>query len=122
MILPPTTNYQRQQYTTLTSGDDVWDDLLDALLPDGDGCVAVIRAYLDASERRDSGLFSVAAYLFDSARVRRFRREWKDTFGQQTFSWADLIARSQSFKVLRGPEHDDEHARLVREGVRMVRE
>jgi hypothetical protein len=101
---------------------DAWDDLLDLLLPDEDGCVAVIRAYIDASERKEMGLFSVAGFLFDSGRVRGFRKEWNRTFGGSRFSWADLIARSKPFDHLRGREHDDEHAELVRTGVRLVRD
>jgi hypothetical protein len=81
---------------TLLENEDVWADLLDLLLPEGDGCVAVLTAYIDASERKDSGLFSVAGYLFESGRVRRFRQERKKTFGSLKFSWADLIVGSHS--------------------------
>jgi hypothetical protein len=41
---------------TLLENEDVWADLLDLLLPEGDGCVAVLTAYIDASERKDCGL------------------------------------------------------------------
>jgi len=82
----------------------------------------VLRAYLDASSRDDSGLFAVAGYLFESGRVRRFRQDWRETFGYEKFSWADLIARTKPFKHLRGRENDAEHTRLVAAGVSLVRQ
>ena len=102
--------------------DDVWDDIPDQHFPDSPGYIAVLRAYVDASTRDDSGLLCVSAYLFESGRVRRFRQQWRDTFGSESFSWADLIARSKPFKHLRGPENNREHDRLVAAGVSLVRE
>ncbi|MDQ3417690.1 MAG: hypothetical protein M3541_02750 [Acidobacteriota bacterium] len=102
--------------------EDVWGDIIDLHFPDGDGYIAVLRAYVDASHREESGLFSVSAYLFESRRVRRFRQVWRDTFGYKTFSWADLIARTGQFKHLRGRENNTEHTRLVAAGVSLVRE
>ena len=61
---------------------------------------------MDASTRNDQGLLSVAVYLFDSTRERRFRQQWRDTFGEATFSWADLVARTGPFMHLRGREPD----------------
>jgi hypothetical protein len=99
--------------------DDVWDDLCDIHESE---VIAVLRAYIDASTRKESGLLSVAGYLFESGPVRRFRQEWRDTFGPERFSWADLIARSRPFKGLRGEEHNAEHDRLVAAGVSLLRE
>ncbi|HWW87625.1 MAG TPA: hypothetical protein VNZ26_28700, partial [Vicinamibacterales bacterium] len=82
----------------------------------------MLRAYVDASSRDETGLIAVAGYLFESGRVRRFRQQWRDTFGEGTFSWSDLIARSKQFRGLRGHEHDDEHTRLVATGVSLVRD
>lgn len=102
--------------------DDVWDDILDLHCPDQDGCIAVLRVYIDASTRDDSGLLSVAGYLFESSRVRRFRQRWRDTFGTENFSWADLVARRKAFKHLQGKENNPEHSRLIAAGVSIVRE
>jgi hypothetical protein len=104
---------------------DFWDELL----PDGEGPVVVLRAYVDASSREvihpvsgDKGdLLTVAGYLFESRqRARGFSQKWEATFGIQSFSWADLIARSKPFKHLR----DDrlEHDRLVAKGISIIRE
>ena len=82
----------------------------------------MLRGYLDASRRDDQGLLSVAVYLFESSRVRRFRQCWRETFGEAQFSWADLVARSGPFKSLRGDQFKDEHRRLMAEGVQAVRE
>jgi hypothetical protein len=109
--------------------DDPWDELLDALLPDAEGHVVVLRAYVDASSREvvhplngeKGDLITVAAYLFESRqRARFFSQRWKDTFGTNSFSWADLIARSKQFKYLRDdkPGHD----RLVAAGISIIRE
>jgi hypothetical protein len=106
----------------LEAAEDIWDDVLDTHFPDDCGCIAVLRAYVDASTREDSGLLTVAAYLFESGRVRRFRQEWRDTFGTERFSWADLISRGKPFRHLRGKEHDAEHSKLVAAGVEMLRE
>src|SRR6059058_4545089 len=102
---------------------EIWDEICDM---HGE-FIAVLRAYVDASTRGKSEdgepeLVSVAAYLFESGRVRRFRQEWRDTFGTANFSWADLIARSKPFKHLRGKEHDAEHNRLVAAGISLLRE
>jgi hypothetical protein len=102
--------------------EDIWDALIEAHFPDGDGLVAVLHAYVDASSRDDIGLLAVTAYLFESLRLRRFRQRWGRTFGDSTFSWADLIARSNQFKHLRGRENDAEHTRLVSEAVAIVRD
>jgi len=112
-------------------GDEIGDDLVDVHFPECDGCVAVLRAYIDASTREDSGLLSVAAYMFESGRVRRFRQRWRDTFGADNFSWADLIARAEPFKNLRIEDGDSqhvrnqknvEHKRLVSAAVEIIRE
>lgn len=111
------------------SEDDISDDLLDALLPDDEGNVVVLRAYVDASSREHvdsvSGakgdLLTVAGYMFESRqRARAFSQRWRDTFGTESFSWADLVARSKPFKHLRDnrPEHD----RLMAAGISIVRE
>ena len=103
------------------SCDDFWDGLLDT---EDAECVAVLKGYLDASTR-GSGLMSVAIYLFESGRVRRFRQRWRDTFGRTTFSWADLIARQFPFDYLadrEDPAANREHGRLVAAGVSLVRE
>lgn len=98
--------------------DDSWSDFVDALLSDDDGLVAVLRLYGDASNRKETGLFSVGGYLIESGRARRFRQEWKSVFGEQKFSWADLVAKSEPFQGISKPEHDQ----LIRAGVKLVRE
>jgi len=80
----------------------------------------VLKSYVDASLRKDSGLVCVAAYLVESGRVRRFRQRWRDTFGNESFSWADLIARAKPFTHLR--DNQPEHDRLVAAGVALIRE
>jgi hypothetical protein len=101
---------------------DFWDGLVDT--NDAD-CVAVLKGYLDASTRKDSGLLSVAIYLFESGRVRRFRQKWRDTFGSNGFSWADLIAGQSPFEHVRdgnGKIIRKELDPLVEAGVSIVRE
>ena len=66
-------------------------------------------------------MLSVATYLFESGRVRRFRQQWRHAFGTSNFSWADLVARSKPFNKLHGEEHDDEHTELIKAGVSIVR-
>jgi hypothetical protein len=109
--------------------EDIWDDLLGALLPDDEGNVVVLRAYIDASLRehvhpvnRDKGdLLTVAGYLFESRqRARGFSQRWKHTFGTQSFSWADLVARSKPFRHLE--DNRTEHDRLMAAGISIVRE
>ena len=102
--------------------DDIWDDLVALHASDQERCIAVLRAYVDASDRRDTGLVSVAAHLIESGRVRRFRQEWKRAFGNDSFSWAELVNRAGQFRHLQGREHDDQHRHLVTEGVRIVRD
>lgn len=102
--------------------DEIWADLIEADPADGCRYTAVLRAYVDASTREDSGLLSVAVYMFESSRVRRFRQQWRDTFGQEKFSWADLVARAKPFKHLRGEENIERHTELVSAGVALVRE
>lgn len=99
----------------------MWDDLPEQYFPLGDGAIAVLKAYVDASTR-DAGLLTVAGYLIDSVRVRRFRQRWAEAFGDATFSWADLISRSGPFKGLKGREHDADHTALVTAGISMIRE
>jgi hypothetical protein len=106
--------------------DDFWDGLVDTTEAE---YVAVLMGYLDASTRLDDdtkpdegGLLTAAVYLFESGRVRRFRQDWRDTFGSKSFSWADLIARKAPFAHLRGKEHQAEHDSLVAAGVSLVRE
>jgi hypothetical protein len=114
---------------------DVWDDLLDALLPDDDGHVVVLRAYVDASSRevthplngQKGDLITVAGYLFESRqRARLFSRQWNDVFRPtKPFSWADLVACQHSFAHLR-----DTNGRIIKtaqdpliaEGISLVRE
>jgi hypothetical protein len=98
--------------------DELWDDFIDL----HDGYIAVLRAYVDASDRTETGLVSVAAHLIESGRVRRFRQQWQRTFGNISFSWAELVTRNGKFRHLQGKEHDDEHRHLVTKGVRLVRE
>ncbi len=122
--------FSKEPTTPVSLDDDLWEDVIDLHFPDGNGYVAVLRAYIDASTRTESGLLSVAGYLFESGRVRRFSQEWRKTFGTERFSWADLVNRGRSFKRL-GRREDDkahnrvvdaEHDELVRTGVRLVRE
>ena len=85
----------------------------------------MLKGYLDASTREDSGLLSVAIYLFESQQVRRFRREWRRSFGETKFSWADLIACHGQFEHLRGADCNPirkAHDPLVAAGVSTVRE
>lgn len=102
--------------------EDDWDDLIDLHFPDKDGHLVVLRVYVDASTRDTDGLLSVAGYLIRSERVRPFRKAWRQAFGSEKFSWADLIARNNQFSRLRGKEHDSEHSELVKAGVRLVRD
>jgi len=106
------------------SGDhqDIWDDLEDLLLDGEEGLIAVLRAYVDASDRKKDGLLTVSAHLIESKRVRRFKQDWKRAFGDVSFSWAELVTRHGAFSHLFGPEHNDEHRRLVTQGVRLVRD
>jgi len=83
-----------EPFQETTVYDDFWngfDDIEDA------ECVAVLKCFIAASTHEDSGLLTVAGYMFESGRVRRFKQEWLDTFGPSKFSWADLIARQKPF-------------------------
>jgi hypothetical protein len=101
------------------------------MLPDGEGSVVMLRAYVDASSREhvhpvngDKGdLLTVAGVLFESRqRARGFSHRWEDTFGdsEDAWSWADLIARAKPFRHLKDdrPQHD----RLIAEGISILRE
>jgi len=98
--------------------EDSWSDFVDALLSDDEGLVAVLRAHIDASSRDETGLFAVSGYLIESGQSRRFRQQWRATFGDAPFSWADLVARSQQFEGITHPEKDA----LIKAGVGHVRE
>jgi hypothetical protein len=101
--------------------EDIWHEISDLHFPDGYGCLAVLRCYVDASSRKESGLVSVAGYLFDSLRARPFTKQWRSRFGDERFSWADLVGRSRQFKYLK--ERDpSEHRALMAAGVSLVRE
>ena len=109
--------------------DDIWDELLDAISPDDEGSVVVLRAYIDASSREcvhpvngDKGdLLTVAGYMFESRQLaRHFRQRWRDTFDTETFSWADLVARAKPFEHL--SDNRAEHNRLIAAGIAIVRE
>jgi hypothetical protein len=115
-------------HVRIRESDDIWDGLLDDAQAE---CVAVLRGYVDASTRLDDdttpneGLLTVAVYLFESGRVRRFRQEWRDTFGESNFSWADLISRQRQFSHLfdlKDKKNKAEHDRLVAAGVALVRD
>jgi hypothetical protein len=105
-----------------TDCEDIWDDLIDLHPTDQGGWVVVLRAYVDASDRKADGLISVAAHLIESGRVRRFKQEWRRVFGDASFSWAELVTRHGTFRSVYGREHDDEHRRLVTAGVKIIRE
>jgi hypothetical protein len=102
--------------------DEIWEGICNRDADDSTEFIAVLRAYVDASTREDSGLISVAGYLMETGRVRRFRQQWKDTFGSTPFSWADLVARAKPFKYLRDHVSNTEHDRLIAAGVSLVRE
>src|SRR5262245_53027392 len=110
-----------EAFQELEVSDDIWDDISQAE-DSGAEAIVVLKAYIDASTRKDSGLLSVAGYLFESGRTRRFRQQWRDIFGNVSFSWAELANRADKFRHLQGKDHDAEHARLVSAGVALVRE
>lgn len=89
----------------------------------------MLRAYVDASSREcihpangeKGDLLTVAGCLFESRqRARRFSQRWRETFGPESFSWADLVARSKPFRHLKKnrPEHD----RLIATAIAIIRE
>lgn len=79
-----------------------------------------MRAYFDASKRQ-SGVFTVAGYLFDSAQARKFRREWREVFGDYKcgLHMTDLAGLGGEYKKsgLNRPKADE----MVREAVSIIR-
>lgn len=59
--------------------NDVFSDLVDAILPGNGGKVAVLHAYFDASER-PGGVYCVAGFAFAKEQAKKFNRDWKRLF------------------------------------------
>ncbi len=104
-----------ETHLTVESGpeavrDDVvewWEGLVDLLLPDARGHIAVLRAFFDESQS-SAGVFCVAGYLFDSRAATAYAVEAKRIFGPfGGFHMKDLVARQGSFKGISNEEKDD---------------
>ena len=96
------------------------DELLDVVSGDGDWIVAVLRGYFDAG-KRESGVFTVAGYLFDAAQARKFRREWNEVFGKFKggLHTTDFFALGGEYKKA-GLSRDDRDE-MVKQAIAIIR-
>ncbi len=75
-----------------------------------------LEAYLDESER-PSGVFGVAAYVFETEQAQEFDQEWRALFGEHLpFHMVDLVAGRKRFDGVPRPERDE----LLRQAVTVV--
>lgn len=98
------------------AGAKVFEALVDAILPDGEGIVMVLQAYFDESERQ-GGTFAVAGFAFIPLQAQKFSEEWRRMLGgKKCFHTTDLIALQGEFK-----DFDREDAdRMLRKAVGII--
>jgi hypothetical protein len=92
-----------------------FDRLLDAVMPNPKGTVAMLEAYFDESER-DRGLFAVAGYAFAKAQAKSFSKEWFALFGTRGCRMSELAAGNGRFRGV----PSSERARLQKEAVKII--
>lgn len=84
------------------TSEDAFSQLLDALLPDGHGLVAMIEAYFDETgTHHGSQSMCVAGYLFTAAKARRFNERWQSILqqaGLQHFRMSECAGGAGQFK------------------------
>jgi hypothetical protein len=101
---------------------DFFGHLVDAVLPDGEGMVAVLQAYFDESGTHDgSGRMCIAGYLFAPAQAKKFSKEWGAVLaaaGLDSFSASDCANGGKAFRGMPADERD----RLARKLIALIRE
>jgi uncharacterized protein DUF3800 len=91
-------------------------DLLDTLLPEENGVLAVLHAYFDASHR-PSGTFCVAGYAFAKEQAKAFDDDWRKVFGKYGgCHMKELAHRAGRFKGIDKAEAD----RLIKAAVKII--
>jgi hypothetical protein len=86
-------------------------------LIDFSGCIALLQAYFDESER-EGGTFCVAGYAFAPQQVKKFGKEWSRLFAPYPggLHMRDLAQRTRSFKGIDA----EEQKRLICEAVKII--
>lgn len=88
---------------------------VDLLLPSG-GYLMALHAYFDESAR-ESGVFCVSGYVFESIQAKKFDKEWRALFGSRLpFHMVDLISGRERFKGLSQKDRDT----LLRRAVEII--
>lgn len=95
-----------------------WAFPLSDLLPDGQGLVAVLKAYLDESGTHEDALVTaVGGYVFDATSVPYLDIEWPEIlhgFGLKTFHMTDFVARKKPYDSMSEGERKELLTRLVK--------
>jgi hypothetical protein len=96
----------------------VFEQILDILLPEGNGKLVVLQAYFDESKRKEAGIFCVAGLAFAKPQVRKFNKEWQRLFASYGgfCHMTDLHARKKQFAGI----DDAEAARLIIEAIKII--
>ena len=99
-----------RSYGLLPPRDD-FRQLLNAVLPKGEGVVVMIEAYFDESGiGKQEPLMCVAGYIFSAAKATRFSRKWSKAlkgFGIEYFRMSECAARQKQFKGRTREECDE---------------
>jgi hypothetical protein len=105
-----------------SEGTDYFGHLVDAVLPDGEGMVAVLHAYFDESGTHDgSGRMCIAGYLFTPHQAKQFSKAWGATLraaGVDSFGASDCANGGKQFRGMPVQERD----RLARTLIALIRE
>jgi len=78
-------------------------EILDDVLPSGQGLLAMLKVYLDLGEKKasDDGVMSVGAAMFKPTPYKQFLRPWNrmlDAWGASAFHATDFYSGAQEFK------------------------
>ncbi|HYT15400.1 MAG TPA: hypothetical protein VEL80_03320, partial [Burkholderiales bacterium] len=94
-----------------------FDELLDIFMPWKGGVAVVLRAFFDASTRRETDTFCVAGFAFGGDRAKKAEREWRTLMGDRIGHLTDLNARQGEFSGL----DKDQAGDLLKGQVRIIR-
>jgi hypothetical protein len=100
------------------SAPQIFDELLEVLMPWSGGNAVVLRAYFDASKMPKTGTFCVAGIAYGRDRAKKAEGAWRRLFGNRICHMTDLSSRRDEFEGI-SPE---EGGRLIRAAVPIIRD
>ena len=110
-----------RSYGLLPPRDD-FRQLLNAILPNGEGLVLVIRVYIDESGTdKQNPVVSTAGYIFSAAKATKFTRKWNKVLakaGLDYFHTVDCLQGVGPYKRMTRDERD----KLARSLIKLIRE